>query len=90
MKVRRLFVYLVQVIDLQNATNRDYYNKNPSLEVFELIHLWKRQLYGNGHSFHTHNLTTQETKVEEIYLIEREREMKELTVREPIKEQIPT
>ena len=39
MKVRRLFVYLVQVIDLQNATNRDYYNKNPSLEVFELIHL---------------------------------------------------
>ena len=49
--------YLVQVVDLQKATYGHYYDEDPCVEELELVHPGKRQLYGDGHGFHTHNLT---------------------------------
>jgi len=49
--------YLVQVVDLQNATYGHYYDEDPCVEVLELVHPGKSQLYGDRHSFNTHNLT---------------------------------
>ena len=49
--------YLVQVVDLQKTTYGHYYDEDPCVEVLELVHPGKRQLYGDGHSFNTHHLT---------------------------------